>query len=771
MFRSLSFQIKLQTVVGLLMLAAVAVSSTMIFVHVRDGAVRLGKAMSQNTVNQLAGAVRLYVDSTRDRLKATADAVQPLIDPGAVGPDYDASFLVVDRIRLQYDTLASIYARTPSGFVLVSTNREVQGKRPVGEALANAHAAKSLADGRPVEGEEVIDGMLRLVEYRPIFWEGRVVGALLTAKRVLTPELVHLLEQTSIQGKGYALIIDAQGILVHHPRKELVGRPAAESIPAAPQLLAAQDGIVEYSWDGETKIAGKRSVPAIGWNIFFTMTAAETLHGLDHEILRSAGMGMAAAALLAFGTLLVLVPLLLAPIRRMAAAAKDIASGHYDVHIDYSARDAIGATAEAIHHMAATIKERMGFTQGVIESIKIPNVICGPDATVVRCNQAMLDVLEIPGAPEDWEGKDVNRLIFGDAPGESVAAQVARDRQARLGVERTFTTRTGKTIHVRIDCTPLFDLDGNFLGSSSIWMDLTDIVRAKEAIEASQKRLLAVAGQVDSLTQHIATATDELAAQVEQISRGTDVQRDRTAATATAMEEMNATVLEVAKHAAEAVRGSQEVQEKSHEGNQAVERVIEAMAAVRERASVLAQEINALGSKAADIRSIVDVIADIADQTNLLALNAAIEAARAGDAGRGFAVVADEVRKLAERTMAATGQVTQSIEAITSGVGHTVHSMAQVSQAVDTANQLAAQAGETLMAIARIAELAMSQITSIATAAEEQSATSEEVNRSVAEISTIASEAAQAMTQSAQAVSDLAQQVGALRELVASLKA
>jgi methyl-accepting chemotaxis protein len=97
--------------------------------------------------------------------------------------------------------------------------------------------------------------------------------------------------------------------------------------------------------------------------------------------------------------------------------------------------------------------------------------------------------------------------------------------------------------------------------------------------------------------------------------------------------------------------------------------------------------------------------------------------------------------------------------------------MAQVSQAVDTANQLAAQAGETLMAIARIAEVSMSQITSIATAAEEQSATSEEVNRSVAEISAIASEAAQAMAQSAQAVSDLARQVGALRELVASLKA
>ena len=141
------------------------------------------------------------------------------------------------------------------------------------------------------------------------------------------------------------------------------------------------------------------------------------------------------------------------------------------------------------------------------------------------------------------------------------------------------------------------------------------------------------------------------------------------------------------------------------------------------------------------------VISDIADQTNLLALNAAIEAARAGDAGRGFAVVADEVRKLAEKTAHATTEVRTAISGIQGGTNTAAAQMDAAADRVAAAVVLAQRSGEALSEIVDMVELAGDQVRSIATAAEQQSATSEEINRAVSSISVIASETDSAMLQ------------------------
>uniref|UniRef100_UPI0026229001 methyl-accepting chemotaxis protein n=1 Tax=Solidesulfovibrio sp. TaxID=2910990 RepID=UPI0026229001 len=156
--------------------------------------------------------------------------------------------------------------------------------------------------------------------------------------------------------------------------------------------------------------------------------------------------------------------------------------------------------------------------------------------------------------------------------------------------------------------------------------------------------------------------------------------------------------------------------------------------------------------------------------TNLLALNAAIEAARAGEAGRGFAVVADEVRKLAEKTMHATKEVGEAISGIQHGTAATERMMDEAAAAVDTATELAERSGTALSEIVSVVEAAGDQVRAIATAAEQQSATSEEINRSVESISRIASETADAMAQSAQAVTELAELAQDLTALVAEIQ-
>jgi methyl-accepting chemotaxis protein len=279
-------------------------------------------------------------------------------------------------------------------------------------------------------------------------------------------------------------------------------------------------------------------------------------------------------------------------------------------------------------------------------------------------------------------------------------------------------------------------------------------------------RMRRVAGEASVIAEQVTAAADELSAQADQVSRGADVQRERTSQTAVAMEEMNATVLEVARNSANSAESATQAREQAEEGARIVKKAIAAISEVNTLTSTLKGSMDQLGLQTTDIGKIMNVIEDIADQTNLLALNAAIEAARAGEAGRGFAVVADEVRKLAEKTMAATKEVGTAISVIQSGAAANIKSVDTAAKAVGQATEMANRSGEALQQIVTYADDTSGQVQSIATAAEEQSAASEEINRAVEDINLIASETVEGMNKSAEAITSLARLSNELRLLI-----
>ncbi|GAB7081406.1 HAMP domain-containing methyl-accepting chemotaxis protein [Megalodesulfovibrio paquesii] len=291
-----------------------------------------------------------------------------------------------------------------------------------------------------------------------------------------------------------------------------------------------------------------------------------------------------------------------------------------------------------------------------------------------------------------------------------------------------------------------------------------------QAEQARRQGVLEAAARLESVVAVVSGTSDELAGRVEEATQGSQRQAARVSETATAMEEMNATVLEVARSASQAAQTSAQARTKAETGAEVVRRVVESIDRVGKQAQALKADMASLGQKAEGIGQVLDVISDIADQTNLLALNAAIEAARAGDAGRGFAVVADEVRKLAEKTMAATKEVGTAIQGIQQGARTSATGVDAAAEAVASATTLAAQSGEALREIVVLVELASDQVSSIATASEEQSATSEEINRSLDDINNISSEMAGSMSRSAQAVEELASQAQALSEVIEDMK-
>ncbi|MFW5488055.1 MAG: methyl-accepting chemotaxis protein [Desulfovibrio sp.] len=300
--------------------------------------------------------------------------------------------------------------------------------------------------------------------------------------------------------------------------------------------------------------------------------------------------------------------------------------------------------------------------------------------------------------------------------------------------------------------------------------------RAEEAMLQAQEqesevkklweRMVDSGKQVENFSDRVAVAAEQLAAMISQVKEGSMVQHTRMGETATAMEQMNEAVMEVARNAGQASENAQQAKEKALHGAALVNKAISSISTVNEHTTSMRQGMEALDTQVNSIGQVMDVISEIADQTNLLALNAAIEAARAGDAGRGFAVVADEVRKLAEKTMTATKQVEQNINAIQDAAKQNIRNMQFAYEAVEESTALAQESGNAQDEIVSLVEQNTMQVEGIASASEQQSASSEQINRAVDEVSNIAEQAAQGMMTSHQAVSALVNLAGELRSMV-----
>jgi methyl-accepting chemotaxis protein len=277
------------------------------------------------------------------------------------------------------------------------------------------------------------------------------------------------------------------------------------------------------------------------------------------------------------------------------------------------------------------------------------------------------------------------------------------------------------------------------------------------------KEILGSAGQ-------LAAAAEELSAITEQTNDGVLRQQGEIEQVATAMNEMSATVTEVSRNASSAAGAAQEADDRAKEGCEVVNTTVETINNLASEVERTSEVIENLKGDSISIGTVLDVIRDIAEQTNLLALNAAIEAARAGEQGRGFAVVADEVRTLASRTQQSTREINDMIERLQNGANQAVKVMEMGRTKAEESVEQAAKAGGALQAITGVVDNIRSMNIQIASAAEEQSSTAEEINRNIVNISEVAQETAGGSQQTASASDELARLASDLQSQVGKFK-
>ncbi|MDR9860676.1 methyl-accepting chemotaxis sensory transducer with Cache sensor [Pseudomonas baetica] len=265
--------------------------------------------------------------------------------------------------------------------------------------------------------------------------------------------------------------------------------------------------------------------------------------------------------------------------------------------------------------------------------------------------------------------------------------------------------------------------------------ELGDLARGFNRFLDSQRGMI---GEVLTTSERLRTAVGQVAKVVENTAERSGRQQEMTDMVATAVHEMGLTVQEIAQNAGNAALASQIARDEAMQAREVVGGSIRHIESMSDEIGLAAGAVGELADQVASIDSVLAVIRGVSEQTNLLALNAAIEAARAGDMGRGFAVVADEVRTLARRTQASTDEIQQMIGSLKQGAENAVSSMRTGQAATGTGVESSQRTGASLTAITGQVERISDMNHQVATATEEQSAVTEEINRNVQGISDLA---------------------------------
>ena len=311
--------------------------------------------------------------------------------------------------------------------------------------------------------------------------------------------------------------------------------------------------------------------------------------------------------------------------------------------------------------------------------------------------------------------------------------------------------------------------DGDFSGQITV-NSSDEIGQIASAARRMQADISDMVQRINQSVYTLSTSAEEMSHVSDQANQAMMGQRQETDQVATAMNQMTATVHEVAQNAQLAADSASQASTEVSTGQGVVNSAISAIGSLVQKVEQASDVIHNLESDSVEIGSVLDVIRSIAEQTNLLALNAAIEAARAGEQGRGFAVVADEVRVLAQRTQTSTEEIQKMIERLQSGSQEAVEAMNQSRSQADVTRDTAAKAGEVLTAITSSVTNINDMNALIASAAEEQNAVAEEVNRSVINISQASEATAESVASTAHSSEELRNVAEELKHVVSRLK-
>ncbi len=601
----------------------------------------------------------------------------------------------------------------------------------------------------------------------PVYHEGKIVGVLTTGVRLDQSELTDALkkelgtEVTIFRGdtRIATSLMDTGGKRMTGTKMD--NKAVLEAVLGKSRDFETSDmriggqsygAVYKPLKDAEGKVAGM---------LFLGAPMARQEAALSSVMAGILWVGGIMAVVMGLVGIVVSRYLITKPLAKVTGVIRDIVQDKAELsfRLDTSKGDEVAYLSSEVNNLMGKVDNMLCNIEGfknLVNAIPDPVFAVDDQYKLLLANSRLCEVAGV-SEPSLLVGRHINDIFKTDYYGsERCALRKVMHTRSRVVSDIFSLTIGGSVRQIRGLCDVIKDCRGDDAGFLQVASDVTDIVEKERAIQKQMEHMAEVNGKVIDIAGRVNASAESIQAQTAGVQNAAERQNGLMAETLHAIQQMNETVMDIARSASVASSQAGSGQEKAAGGEKVVREALQAINSVRALAEELHRNLSTLGEQAEGIGRIMNVISDIADQTNLLALNAAIEAARAGDAGRGFAVVADEVRKLAEKTMGATQEVRSAITTIQQSATANLAGMESVSVAVEKATRLSEDSHEALGQIVHLVSETSGQVASIAAAAEEQSAVSKHIADSVDEVSRLAGDTVRQTTESAATASQLA---------------